>query len=166
MKKNLNQKIILIVAVLLVCLFGIFGIRQGISGKAYAGRHVEADSSGPRSAGRRAPDSAGAGAGSGERRDRQRSAAIRQDLKKANLSFSAGGQARSSHQGPVHPQGNGQAGDDPHRWDLAGAIRRHQLTARGNKYANEYDVSGGNTSPFILTMKPIFESDLEKKNGG
>ena len=34
MKKNLNQKILLIVAVLLVFLFGIIRIPDGISGKA------------------------------------------------------------------------------------------------------------------------------------
>ena len=34
MKKNLKNKIALIFAVLLVCLYGIFGIPQGVSGKA------------------------------------------------------------------------------------------------------------------------------------
>ena len=34
MKKNLKNKIVLIVAVLLVCLYGIFGVPSGFSGKA------------------------------------------------------------------------------------------------------------------------------------
>src|ERR1035441_8447240 len=34
MKKNLKSKFALIVAVLLICLYGIFGIPSGISGKA------------------------------------------------------------------------------------------------------------------------------------
>ena len=34
MKKNLRNKIALIIAVLLICLYGIFGIPSGISGKA------------------------------------------------------------------------------------------------------------------------------------
>jgi len=34
MKKNLKNKIALIFAVLLICLYGIFGIPQGVSGKA------------------------------------------------------------------------------------------------------------------------------------
>ena len=34
MKKNLKNKIALIVAVLLLCLYGIFGIPSGLSGKA------------------------------------------------------------------------------------------------------------------------------------
>jgi len=34
MKKNLKNKIALIIAVLLICLWGIFGIPSGISGKA------------------------------------------------------------------------------------------------------------------------------------
>ena len=34
MKKNLKNKIALIIAVLLVCLYGTFGIPSGVSGKA------------------------------------------------------------------------------------------------------------------------------------
>ena len=34
MKKNLNGKIAIIVGVLLVCLYGIFGIPQGVTGAA------------------------------------------------------------------------------------------------------------------------------------
>ena len=34
MKKNLNGKIATIIGVLLICLYGIFGIPKGISGKA------------------------------------------------------------------------------------------------------------------------------------
>ena len=34
MKKNLKNKIALIIAVLLICLYGIFGIPSGVSGKA------------------------------------------------------------------------------------------------------------------------------------
>src|ERR1035437_5324178 len=34
MKKNLNGKIALIVAVLVVCVYGIFGVPSGLSGKA------------------------------------------------------------------------------------------------------------------------------------
>ncbi|MFZ1939144.1 MAG: protein translocase subunit SecD, partial [Terracidiphilus sp.] len=34
MKKNLKNKIALIIAVLLICLYGIFRIPQGVTGKA------------------------------------------------------------------------------------------------------------------------------------
>ena len=34
MKKNLNSKIALIVAVLVICVYGIFGVPSGVSGKA------------------------------------------------------------------------------------------------------------------------------------
>jgi preprotein translocase subunit SecD len=34
MKKNLNSKIALIVAVLVVCVYGIFGVPSGFTGKA------------------------------------------------------------------------------------------------------------------------------------
>src|ERR1700730_9800822 len=35
MKKNLKGRVVLIFAVLLVCLYGIFGIPHGVSGKAW-----------------------------------------------------------------------------------------------------------------------------------
>src|ERR1039458_1321392 len=34
MKKNLNNKILLIVAVLVICIYGIFGVPSGVTGKA------------------------------------------------------------------------------------------------------------------------------------
>ena len=34
MKKNLNNKIALIVAVLVICVYGIFGVPSGVTGKA------------------------------------------------------------------------------------------------------------------------------------
>ena len=34
---------------------------------------------------------------------------------------------------------------------------------QGNKYSNEYDLSGGSDNTWTLTMKPIFESDLDKR---
>src|ERR1039458_7405007 len=34
MKKNLNKKIALIIAVLVICVYGIFGVPSGVSGKA------------------------------------------------------------------------------------------------------------------------------------
>ncbi len=34
MKKNLKGRVALIIAVLVVCLYGIFGIPNGVSGKA------------------------------------------------------------------------------------------------------------------------------------
>ena len=61
MKKNLKNKIALIVAVLLVCLYGIFGIPSGVSGKALLDAMTKPDSPGPRSARRRSPDLAGGG---------------------------------------------------------------------------------------------------------
>ena len=34
---------------------------------------------------------------------------------------------------------------------------------QGNKYSNEYDVSGGSDNNLTLTMKPTFENDLDKR---
>ena len=41
MKKNLKNKIALIIAVLLICLYGIFGIPSGVSGKALLEAHEQ-----------------------------------------------------------------------------------------------------------------------------
>ena len=49
MKKNLKNKIALIFAVLLICLYGIFGIPSGSQRQGPAGSHDQAHSSGPRS---------------------------------------------------------------------------------------------------------------------
>ncbi len=37
------------------------------------------------------------------------------------------------------------------------------ILLQGNKYANEFDVSGGSDNNWTLTMKPIFENDLERR---
>ncbi len=59
MKKNLNSKIALIIAVLLVFVYGIFGLPSGFSGQALKNALTKRIHLGPRSAGRRSPDSAG-----------------------------------------------------------------------------------------------------------
>ena len=71
MKKNLKGKIALIVAVLLVCLYGIFGVPSGVSGKALMEALTKRIHLGLDLQGRRAPDFAGGGVRGGERGDGQ-----------------------------------------------------------------------------------------------
>ena len=77
---------------------------------------------------------------------------IQQDLKKANLSFSQVIKPDPNKPEVIRIDGASQAQSDAINTLLS-----------GNKYANEYDVSGGNDTPFVLTMKPIFENDLDKR---
>ena len=59
---------------------------------------------------------------------------------------------------------------DPNKPDVdsqSKASRRRSptlsLAARTAKYSNEYDLSGGSDNNWTLTMKPLFENDLEKQ---
>jgi hypothetical protein len=70
MKKNLNGKIATIFGVLLICLYGIFGIPHGVTGSALLDAIGAAHSPGARPARRRSPGAAGRGQGRGECGDR------------------------------------------------------------------------------------------------
>ena len=91
MKKNLRNRIALIFAFLLVCLYGIFGIPQGVTGKAILDAmtkriHLGLDLQGGVHLVLQVQ-----GCGSSQRRDRQhRAARVRQELQKANITFLAG----------------------------------------------------------------------------
>ncbi len=152
MKKNLKNQILLIVAVLLVFLYGIFRIPQGFTGKdllASLQKHIhlgldlqggvhlilqvqvqeavsdETDSSAAR---------------------------VRDALKTAGFTVSQ----------VVKP--------DPKRPELieidgAPAAKASDVRALlDQKFSNEFDVNSGATdSTWTLTMKPLFEKDLEQK---
>ncbi len=163
MKKNLNQKIILIVVVLLVCLFGIFGIPSGVSGKALLAAisnriHLGLDLQGGAHLILQVQALEAVNAETDNSVQE-----IQQDLKKANLSFSQVVKPDPLIQDPSTHKETGRP--EMIRIDGTSQAQSDAISSllSGNKYANEYDVSGGNTSPFILTMKPIFESDLEKR---
>jgi len=163
MKKNLKNKIALIVVVLLVCLWGIFGIPSGISGKALLSAmsnriHLGLDLQG------------GAHlilqvqvlqAVDAETDNVEQT--LRQDLKKGNLSYSQVVKPDPLEQDPVTHKTSGK----PEVIQIQGTSPAQSsavsILLQGNKYANEFDVSGGSDNNWTLTMKPIFENDLERR---
>ena len=152
MKKNLKSKFALIVAVLLICLYGIFGIPSGISGKALLSAissriHLGLDLQGGAHLILQVQVSEAVNAETDNS-----SQQIQQDLKKANLTFSQVVKPDPNKPDVIRIEGTAPAQTD--------AVSSLLGTA---KYANEYDLSGGSDNNFTLTMKPLFESDLDKR---
>ncbi|MGA2023090.1 MAG: protein translocase subunit SecD, partial [Candidatus Sulfotelmatobacter sp.] len=152
MKKNLRNKIALIIAVLLVCLYGIFGIPSGISGKALQSAlsnriHMGLDLQGGAHLVLQVQVSDAVNAETDNSVQE-----IQQDLKKANITVSQVYKPDPNKPDVVRVEGATPAQND--------AV----TTLLGSpKYANEYDVSGGSDNNWTLTMKPLFESDLDKR---
>jgi preprotein translocase subunit SecD len=152
MKKNLKNKIALIVAFLLVCLYGIFGIPKGVTGKdltaALTNRiHLGLDLQGGVHLILQVQV---AEAVSAETDGSVQS--VQQDLRKANLGFSQVVKPDPTKPDVIHIDGANPA--------QASAVS----SLLEEKYSNEYDISGGGESPsWALTMKPIFERDLDQR---
>jgi preprotein translocase subunit SecD len=151
MKKNLNSKIALIIGVLLVCLYGIFGVPSGVSGKALTAAltkriHLGLDLRGGAHLILKVEVVEAVSAETdnvvGE---------IEQDLKKAHLTFT-----QITKPDPARPQVIRVEGVAP----ASGSAVRSALDT---KYSTEYDISGGSDNTFTLTMKPNIETALEKK---
>ncbi len=152
MKKNLKNKIALIIAVLLLCLYGIFGIPSGVSGKALLSAisnriHLGLDLQG----------------GSHLILQVQVADAIKdetdntvqdiqQSMKKANLTFS-----QVYTPDPKKPDVIRIEGTSPAQTDAVNSL------LDSNKYSNEYEISGGSDNTWTLTMKPVYETDLDKR---
>jgi preprotein translocase subunit SecD len=152
MKKNLKNKIVLIFAVLLICLYGIFGIPSGISGKALLSAisnriHMGLDLQGGAHLILQVQVSDAVNAETDNSVQE-----IQQDLKKANLTFSQVYKPDPNKPDAIRIEGTNQAQSD--------AV---DSLLTGNKYANEYDVSGGSDNNWKLTMKAPFENDLDKR---
>src|SRR6202167_1484767 len=152
MKKNLRNKIALIIAVLLICLYGIFGIPSGISGKALRSAissriHMGLDLQGGAHLILQVQVSEAVNAETDNSLQE-----IQQDLKKANITVS-----QVYKPDPNKP--------DVIRVEGAPAAQNDAVSSLldSPKFANEYDVSGGSDNNFTLTMKPLFESDLDKR---
>ncbi len=152
MKKNLKNKIALIFAVLLVCLYGIFGIPQGVSGKALKAAisnriHLGLDLQGGVHLILKVQVSEAVS-------DETDSAAsrIREALKTGNLTYSQ----------VIKPDPN-----KPELIEVDGtpaAKASDVRTLLDQKFSNEYDVNAGSTdNSWTLTMKPLVEKDLEQK---
>jgi preprotein translocase subunit SecD len=153
MKKNLNNKIALIVAVILVCIYGIIGIPSGLSGKALTeaiGKriHLGLDLRG------------GAHlilqvkvAEAVIFETNNTAAQIQQQLKQASLNFSQVYVPDPARQ----PQVIRVEGTAP---GSSSAIQ----SLLDAKYSNEYDVSANSDSTaWTLTMKPSILAALDQK---
>jgi preprotein translocase subunit SecD len=155
--KNLKNKVALIIAVLLVFLYGIFGIPSGFSGKDLAAAltkriHLGLDLQGGahlvlqvvvREAVNAETDNA--------------VGRIQQDLKTANIGFS-----QVYKPDPLKPDGTGR----PELIQIDGVSPANASSARSlldQKYSNEYDIDSRGEGGFTLTMKPLVEKDLNEK---
>src|ERR1035437_9163073 len=153
MKKNLNSKIALIVAVLVVFVYGIFGVPSGVTGSALKESlvkriHLGLDLQGGAHLILQVVVKEAVNAETDNTVGR-----IQQDLKTANQSFSQAYKPDPENKPEViRVEGTapGKASDV-----------RSTLEA---KYSNEYDVSGGGAdNSWTLTMKPTVVAALEKK---
>jgi preprotein translocase subunit SecD len=157
MKKNLNKQILAIIAVLVVFVYGIFGVPSGFSGKALMEGltnriHLGLDLRGGVHlilqvvVAEAVSDETDSTVGR-----------IQQDLKAGNLTFS-----QVYKPDPLKQDGSGKPelirieGTSPAQ---ANAIR----TLLDSKYSTEYDVNGNSDNSFTVTMKPLVEKSLEDK---
>ncbi len=152
MKKNLNSKIALIVAVLVICVYGIFGVPSGVSGKALLDAmskriHLGLDLRGGVHLILQVMVEEAVSAETDNTVGR-----IQQDLKAANLTFSQVYKPDPSKPEIIRVEGVAQG---------KGSDARSLLES---KYSNEYDVTGGGAdNSLTLTMKPNVVTTLEDK---
>lgn len=152
MKKNLKNKIALIVAVLLLCLYGIFGIPSGVSGKALLSAisnriHLGLDLQG----GSHLILQVQVADAINDETDNTVQD-IQQSLRKSNLTFS-----QVYKPDPKKPDQIRVEGTSPAQSDAVNSL------LQSTKYSNEYDVSGGSDNTWTLTMKPVYMTDLNKR---
>jgi preprotein translocase subunit SecD len=151
MKKNLKNKIVLIVAVLLIFIYGIFGLPSSISGKALMDSltrriHLGLDLRGGVHLILQVVVSEAVNAETDNTVAR-----IQQDLQTAKLTYS-----QVYKPDPARPDAIKVEGTDPTQ---ASAVR----STLDAKYSTEYDVSGGSDTAFTVTMKPNIVKALNDK---
>ena len=152
MKKNLKGKVALIIAVLAICVYGIFGVPAGFSGQALTEAiakriHLGLDLRGGAHLILQVKVEEAIAAETDNT-----AASIQQDLRKANISFS-----QVVKPDPNKPTLIRLEGTDPAK---ASDVR----SALDAKYSNEYDVAGGGADgSFTLQMKQPVVLALEKK---
>jgi len=152
MKKNLRTRILAIIAVLLISVYGIIGIPSGLSGKSLlealqkrihlgldlkGGAHLILQVQVVDAVNAETDNMVGT---------------IQQDLKKAKLPF---GQVLKPDSAKM-----------PQQVRVEGVPPANQSAVRSlldQKYSNEYDIGGGSDGNFTLTMKPSVLSALESK---
>jgi len=151
MKKNLKNRFALIIAVLVICIYGIFGIPKGLSGKALEEAlgeriHLGLDLSGGAHLILQVVVSEAVAAES-----ENTAGQIQQELKTANLTFA---QVYPDPAKPqvIHVEGTTQA--------QANTVR----STLDAKYSNDYDLTGGGAdNTYTLTLKPAVEKALEQR---
>lgn len=152
MKKNLKNKIALIVAVLVIFVYGIFRIPSGFSGQALKDSltkniHLGLDLQG----GVHLILQVVVAEAVNSETDNT-VARMQQDLKTAKLTFS-----QVYKPDPAHPEMIRVEGTDPTK---AAGVR----SALEAKYSTEYDVTGGGAdNSFTVTMKPNIVKALDDK---
>jgi preprotein translocase subunit SecD len=152
MKKNLKNKIALIVAVLLIFVYGIIGVPSGVSGKSLMDSlskriHLGLDLQGGVHLILQVVVSEAVNAETDNTVAR-----IQQDLKTAKLSFS-----QVYKPDPTKPNVMRVEGTDPTK---SSAVR----SLLDTKYSTEYDLTGGGSdSSLTITMKPNVEKALDDK---
>ncbi|HEY6850479.1 MAG TPA: protein translocase subunit SecD [Terracidiphilus sp.] len=152
MNKNLNKKIVVIIAFLAVCIYGIIGVPSGFSGKALTDSltkniHLGLDLRGGAHLILQVVVSEAVGAETDDAVAR-----IQQDLKAANLTYT-----QVYKPDPVkQPEVVKIEGTSP---AASGTVR----STLDDKFSTDYDLSGGSDNSWTLTMKPNVETALEQK---
>ncbi|MGD0788549.1 MAG: protein translocase subunit SecD [Terracidiphilus sp.] len=150
MKKNLKNKVVLIVAVLAICIYGIIGVPSGVSGKALteaiASRiHLGLDLKGGAHLILQVVVKEAVSAETDNTVER-----VKQELKTANLSFTQVFKPDPDKPETIRVEGTAAASSNDVRSLL------------DSKYSNEYDLTSGDNA-WTLTMKPLVEKALEEK---
>jgi preprotein translocase subunit SecD len=152
MKKNLTNKILLIIAVIVICIYGILGVPSGVTGKALLEAmtkriHLGLDLRGGAHLILQVKVEEAVNAETDNT-----VALIKQELKTANLGYTQIYKPDPAKASLIRVEGV--------PGDKSGDAR--QLLE--SKYANEYEVTGGDQpGSFTLTMKPMLVTALEKK---
>jgi preprotein translocase subunit SecD len=151
MKKNLNNKIALIVAVLVVCVWGIFGASSGFSGKDLSEGltkriHLGLDLKGGAHLILQVKVEEAVNA-----ETNNTAARIQQDLKKAGLTYSQVYVPDAAKPQVIRLEGTATASSS--------AVQ----SLLDTKYSNEYNLDSVSGNAWTLTMKPMVQAALEKK---
>jgi preprotein translocase subunit SecD len=151
MKKNLNNKIALIVAVLVVCVWGIFGASSGFSGKDLTEGltkriHLGLDLKGGAHLILQVKVVEAVYA-----ETNNTAARIQQDLKKASLTYSQVYVPDAAKPQLIRVEGTATASSN--------AVQ----SLLDSKYSNEYNLDSVSGNAWTLTMKPMVQAALEKK---
>ena len=150
MKKNLKNKVVLIVAVLAICIYGIIGVPSGVSGKALTQAigqriHLGLDLKGGAHLILQVVVKEAVSAETDNTVER-----VKQELKTANLSFTQVFKPDPDKPETIRVEGTAAASSNDVRSLL------------DSKYSNEYDLTSGDNA-WTLTMKPLVERSLEEK---